>query len=260
MANPDRDIYGRHGARTAGAVVGEVDLGLRSYMLRVFNYMALGLGVTAVAAFFINSFAVSETATAYQLGNGRYLTEFGATLYGSALMWIVFLAPLGIVFFLSARIHALSLGAAQTTFWIFAALMGVSLSSIFIVYTPESIFQVFMITAITFGAMSLYGYTTKRDLTSWGSFLFMGLIGIIIAIVVNWFIGSAALGFAISVIGVLVFVGFTAYDTQKIKEMYYAGDDNSVAGRKSIMGALRLYLDFLNIFLFLLYLFGGQRQ
>ena len=137
--------------------------------------------------------------------------------------------------------------------------MGISLSSIFIVYTAQSITQVFFITAATFGAMSLYGYTTKRDLTGFGSFLFMGLIGIIIASIVNIFIGSSALGFAISVLGVLIFVGLTAYDTQQIKEMYYAGDDGTVAGRKAIMGALKLYLDFINLFLMLLRLFGDRR-
>jgi hypothetical protein len=143
---------------------------------------------------------------------------------------------------------------------VFAGLLGVSLSSIFIVYTTASITQVFFVAAATFGAMSLYGYTTSRDLTAWGSFLFMGLIGVIIAMVVNIFLASSALEFAISIIGVLVFVGLTAYDTQKIKEMYYVGDDGTVAGRKAIMGALRLYLDFINLFLMLLRLFGQSRS
>src|SRR5690606_18981136 len=145
-------------------------------------------------------------------------------------------------------------------FWIYAGLVGVSLATIFAIYTSESIFQVFLIAAAMFGAMSLYGYTTKRDISGWGSFLFMGLIGIIIAMVVNLFLGSAALGFAISVIGVLVFTGLTAYDTQQIKEMYYAGDDGTVMGRKAILGALRLYLDFLNLFIMLLHLFGQARE
>jgi FtsH-binding integral membrane protein len=175
-------------------------------------------------------------------------------------MWVIILAPLAMVFFLSFRIGKMSVAAAQTTFWVFAALLGVSLSTIFVVYTATSITQVFFITAATFGAMSLYGYTTKRDLTGLGSFLFMGLIGVIIAMLVNLFLQSSALGFAISVIGVLVFVGLTAYDTQKIKEQYYAGDDGTVAGRKAIMGALSLYLDFINLFLMLLRLFGQNRS
>ena len=153
----------------------------------------------------------------------------------------------------------MSVGAAQTTFWIYAALLGVSLASIFLVYTMASITQVFFITAATFGTMSLWGYTTQRDLTSMGSFLMMGLIGIIIASVVNIFLASSALGFAISIIGVLVFTGLTAYDTQKIKEMYTVNDDGTIAGRKAIMGALSLYLDFLNLFLMLLRLFGDRR-
>jgi FtsH-binding integral membrane protein len=173
---------------------------------------------------------------------------------------VIVLAPLALVFFISFRINSLSVGAAQLTFWIFSALLGISLATIFAVYTAESITQVFFITAATFGAMSLYGYTTKRDLTGIGSFLIMGLIGVIIASIVNIFLASSALGFAISIIGVLVFVGLTAYDTQKIKEMYYAGDDGTVAGRKAIMGALSLYLDFINLFLLFLRLFGQGRN
>ena len=164
------------------------------------------------------------------------------------------------MFFLSFRIQKMSVAAAQATFWVYAALVGVSLASIFLVYSQQSITQVFFITAATFGAMSLYGYTTKRDLTGMGSFLFMGLIGIIIASVVNIFLASSALGFAISVIGVLIFTGLTAYDTQKIKEMYSVNDDGTVAGRKAIMGALSLYLDFINLFLMLLRLFGQSRN
>jgi FtsH-binding integral membrane protein len=186
------------------------------------------------------------------------MTALGQTLFGSPLMWVIVLAPLGMVFFLSFRIQKMSVSAAQTTFWVFATLMGVSLATLFAVYTAESITRVFFITAATFGAMSLYGYTTKRDLTAMGSFLFMGLIGIIIAMVVNIFLQSSAIQFAVSVLGVLIFVGLTAYDTQKIKEMYYVGDDGTVAGRKAIMGALSLYLDFINLFLMLLRLFGNR--
>ena len=168
------------------------------------------------------------------------------------------LAPLGMVFFLSARIQSMSVSGAQTAFWVFAGLMGLSLSSIFLVYTAQSITQTFFITAAAFGALSLWGYTTKRDLTGMGSFLVMGVFGLIIAMVVNIFLQSSALQFAISAIGVLIFSGLTAYDTQKIKEMYFEGDDVLVAGRKAIMGALTLYLDFINLFTFLLQFLGNR--
>jgi FtsH-binding integral membrane protein len=168
------------------------------------------------------------------------------------------LAPLAAVFFLSFRIQSMSAMAAQTTFWVYAAIMGLSLSSIFLVFTGESITRVFFITAASFGALSLFGYTTKKDLSGWGSFLFMGLIGIVIASLVNIFLASSAMQFAISVIGVLVFAGLTAYDTQQIKEMYFEGDSSEVAAKKSVMGALRLYLDFINLFMMLLQLFGNR--
>jgi len=241
----------RYGSSAAGAV-GVIDEGLRAYMLRVYNYMLMGLALTGVFALGTFNLAFQSTASGYQL------TALGQTLFGSPLMWLIILAPLGMVFFMSFRIQKMSVGAAQMTFWIFAALMGISLSTIFAAYTATSITQVFFITAATFGAMSLWGYTTKRDLTGMGSFLFMGLIGIIIAMLVNIFLQSSALQFAVSVIGVLIFTGLTAYDTQKIKEMYYVGDDSTVAGRKAIMGALSLYLDFINLFLMLLRLFGNR--
>jgi FtsH-binding integral membrane protein len=244
----------RYGASAAGAV-GAIDEGLRAYMLRVYNYMAIGLGLTGVAAYLTYSLSFQDAG-----GGQLVMTSLGQVLFGSPLMWVIIFAPLALVFFLSFRIHTMSVGAAQTTFWIYAALVGVSLATIFVVYTAESITQVFFVTAATFGAMSLWGYTTKRDLTGMGSFLFMGLIGIIIASLVNIFLASSALGFAISIIGVLVFTGLTAYDTQKIKEMYSISDDGTVAGRKAIMGALSLYLDFLNLFLMLLRLFGQSRE
>ena len=172
--------------------------------------------------------------------------------------WLVILAPLALVFFMSFRIHTLSLPAAQATFWIYAALVGVSFGSLGLIYTGGSIARVFLITAVTFGSMSLYGYTTKRDLTGMGSFLFMGLIGLIVASLVNLFFASSAMSFALSVISVLIFTGFTAYDTQAIKETYYEGDGSTVMGHKAIMGALRLYLDFINLFLSLLRLFGNR--
>ncbi|RFC65091.1 BAX inhibitor (BI)-1/YccA family protein [Fulvimarina endophytica] len=232
----------------------DIDQGLRSYMLKVYNLMAGGVALTGVAAYvmYMLSFVTD--------GSGQIVgyTELGATLFGSPLKWVIMLAPLGMVFFLSFRVHKMSVAAAQGTFWAYAALVGVSLASIFAVYTGESITQVFFITAATFGALSLFGYTTKRDISGWGSFLFMGVIGIVIAMVVNIFLASPALQFAISVIGVLVFAGLTAYDTQQIKEMYYEGDGSEVAGRKAVMGALRLYLDFLNMFLMLLQLFGNR--
>jgi hypothetical protein len=250
------------GAATATA--GVIDAGLRAHMLRVYNYMMIGLGITGVVAIATFMLTTSPTPEAVlggqvvQIG-GRYLNSLGVTLYTSALQWVVIFAPLAMVIFFSFRINKMSVAAAQTTFWVFSALMGLSLSWIFLAYTSESIVQVFFITAATFGAMSLWGYTTKRDLTGMGSFLFMGLIGVIIAMLVNLFLQSSALSFAISIIGVLVFTGLTAYDTQKIKEIYYANDDGTVAGRKAIMGALRLYLDFINLFLMLLRLLGNRQ-
>jgi FtsH-binding integral membrane protein len=237
-----------------------IDEGLRAYMIKVYNLMALGLAITGVAALATMMMATTNdpAAAAATLGNGKMLTSLGVALYGSPLKWVVMLAPLGMVFFLSARIQSMSVSGAQTAFWVFAALMGLSLSSIFLVYTAQSITQTFFITAAAFGALSLYGYTTKRDLTGMGTFLFMGLIGLIIAMVVNIFLASPAMQFAISAIGVLIFSGLTAYDTQKIKEMYFEGDEVLVAGRKAIMGALTLYLDFINLFTFLLSFMGNR--
>ena len=232
------------------AQTGEViDQGLRAYMLKVYNLMALGLAITGLAAYFAFTFAVQ----------GNELTQFGVMLYQSPLRWVVILAPLAAVFFLSFRINRMSVAAAQTTFWIYAALVGLSLSSIFLIYTQSSITQTFFVTAASFGALSLFGYTTKRDLSAMGSFLIMGLFGLIIASLVNIFLASSALQFAISVIGVLIFAGLTAYDTQRIKEMYYEADGYDVAGRKAIMGALTLYLDFINLFMFLLQFMGNRK-
>ncbi|MBG1233676.1 Bax inhibitor-1/YccA family protein [Aestuariivirga litoralis] len=236
--------FPQSGTTTAG-----LDLGLRSYMLKVYNYMAGGLALTGAAALGTYSVAVQ---------NGQ-LTPLGLTLFKGPLMWVLLLAPLAMVFFLSFRINKMSVGAAQLTFWAYAALVGVGFTPLALVYTGASLAQVFMVTAGTFGAVSLYGYTTKRDLTGFGSFLFMGLIGLIIASLVNIFLQSSAMSFALSVVGVLVFTGLTAYDTQKIKDMYYAGDDGTMMGRKAIMGALNLYLDFINLFLSLLRLMGDRR-
>ena len=232
-----------------------IDEGLRAYMLKVYNYMTTGLLFTGLVAYFFGKASIVSNEVGQIIG----ITPLGSMLFNSPLKWLVMLAPLGLVFYISARLHKMSLSNAQITFWIFSAIMGLSLASIFIVYTQASIARVFFISSGTFAAMSLYGYTTKKDLTKLGGFLFMGLIGIIIASLVNLFFQSSALHFAISVIGVLVFVGLTAYDTQRIKEMYHAGDSESVGGKKALMGALRLYLDFINLFIMLLRLFGQRR-
>jgi FtsH-binding integral membrane protein len=187
------------------------------------------------------------------------LTPFGQMLYTSPLRWVVMLAPLGFVLYLSFRIQQMSTAAAQISFWLFAAVMGISLSSIFLVFTGQSIAQIFFVTAATFGALSLWGYTTKRDISGWGSFLFMGLVGIIIAAVINLFLQSSGLQFAISVIGVLVFAGLTAYDTQRIKDGYLmVRNDATMVAKSAIMGALALYLDFINMFIMMLNLFGSR--
>lgn len=260
MSDFNRNVSVPRFGATAARTQAEIDLGLRSYMLRVYNYMTLGLAITGAAALGIYMLAVSDVPTASAIAPGIYLTDLGVALFFSPLRWVVMLAPLAAVFFLSFRVDRLSVGAAQGIFWLYAGLVGVSLASIFLVYTHESVVRVFFITAATFGGLSLYGYTTTRSLSGMGSFLMMGLIGIIIAMVVNIFLGSSMLQFVISVVGVLVFAGLTAYDTQRIKEMYFAGDDDVVAGRKAIMGALTLYLDFINLFLMLLQLFGNRNN
>ncbi|HXW26214.1 MAG TPA: Bax inhibitor-1/YccA family protein [Xanthobacteraceae bacterium] len=243
MSDFDRN-YAARGAGFGRAVA--VDAGLRAYMLRVYNYMAIGVALTGVAAMAVYQLVVDNPA-------------FRQALFGSPLYWVLLLAPLGLVFFLSFRIQTLAASTARTLFFFYAALLGVSLAPIFMLYTHASIARVFFISAASFGALSLYGYTTRRDLSPFGSFLIMGLIGIIIASLVNLFLASDALQFAISVIGVIVFAGLTAWDTQKIKEMYDVHDDGTIAGRKAVMGALALYLDFINLFLMLLRLFGDRR-
>jgi FtsH-binding integral membrane protein len=246
------------GRTEAGAVI---DQGLRAYMLRVYNLMALGLALTGFAA--LGTILVTVTndpsSAAATLQNGMMLTSAGVALYGSPLRWVVMFAPLALVFWMGFRVQNMSVTKAQTIFGVFAILMGISLSSIFLVFTGASITQTFFITAASFGALSLYGYTTKRDLSAMGSFLIMGVFGLIIAMIVNMFLASSALSWAISVLGVLIFAGLTAWDTQQIKEMYYEGDSEAVAGQKAIMGALRLYLDFINLFMFLLQFLGNRR-
>ena len=220
----------------------EVDVGLRQYMLQVYNFMAAGLALTGFVAY------------------GAVATGFYQQIAGTPLIWLVMLAPLGALLFLSFRVERMSVGAAQATFWSYAALMRLSLAGIFLVFTGASIARVFFITAATFAAMSLYGYTTQRDLSQFGSFLFMGLIGIVLASLVNIFLASSALQFAISVIGVIVFTGLTAWDTQRIKEVYLESDPGDVMTKKALMGALSLYLDFINLFVMLLQLVGRRRE
>jgi len=232
-----------------------IDEGLRAYMLKVYNYMSSGILLTGLISLIFFKLSVVTDAN----GSIVSLTNIGNTLYFSGLKWIVMLAPLGVVFYMSFGINKMTASKAQGTFWVFAALMGLSLSSIFLIYTGASITRVFFITSGTFGAMSIYGYTTKRDLTKFGSFLMMGLIGIIIASVVNMFMQSTMMHFVISILGVLIFVGLTAYDTQKIKNMYLASDSGELISKKAVMGALTLYLDFINLFIMLLRLFGQRR-
>ena len=227
---------GHAGARTA-----EYDQGLRSYMLGIYNYMASALCLTGIVAMLTASSPTMMQA-----------------IYGTPLQWVVMLAPLGFILAMSFGLHKMSAGTLQAVFWTFAAVMGVSLAYIFVVYTGASIARVFFITAGTFGAMSLWGYTTKRDLSGMGSFLMMGLIGILIAFVVNIFLQSSALHFVASGIGVLVFTGLTAWDTQRIKAIYDANDDPEIAKKKTIMGATGLYLNFVNLFVMLLQFFGNR--
>jgi uncharacterized protein len=246
MADYDNRVL--RGQTTAAGVI---DAGLRAHMLRVYNYMLIGLALTGATAWL-----TAETSFGQLFYHVNPLTgQMGMTLLGL----IALFAPLGLVLFMSFRINRMSVGAAQATFWVYAALVGIGIAPILLVYTGASVAQVFFITAATFGAMSLWGYTTRSDLSGFGSFLFMGLIGVVIASIVNIFLHSAMMTFVISIIGVLVFTGLTAYDTQWIKESYVANDDGTMAGRKAIFGALRLYLDFLNLFLMLMQLLGNRR-
>jgi uncharacterized protein len=252
----------QYGRPLTGAEAAVVDVGLRAYMLRIYNYMVIGLAITGFAALGIYMLSVTnDPALAVAKVRGIMLTSVGYYLFVSPLKWLVFLAPLGLVFFLSFRVESMRPATAQVLFWIYAALVGVSLGAIFLVYTHTSIVRVFFITAASFGALSLWGYTTQRDLTGVGSFLIMGLFGIIIASLVNVFLGSTMLQFVISVVGVLVFAGLTAYDTQRLKSEYiYGAMEGDVMERSAIMGALSLYLDFLNLFTMLLSLLGQREE
>jgi FtsH-binding integral membrane protein len=262
MSDLNRNYASPFGRAAGRADAAAVDAGLRAYMLRIYNYMSIGLAITGLAALGIYMAAVTgdPSGAAAKIGNA-YLTPFGYAMFVSPLKWLFMLAPLIMVFAISAGINRLAPSTAQLLFWVFAALMGVSMSSIFLVYTHTSIVRVFFITAATFGALSLYGYTTKRDMTGFGSFLFMGLIGIMIASVVNLFLASSALQFAVSIIGVFVFAGLTAWDTQRLKSEYiygYASAGGDVAERAAITGALSLYLNFINLFTLLLQLLGQR--
>ncbi|MGN6671262.1 MAG: Bax inhibitor-1/YccA family protein [Candidatus Nucleicultricaceae bacterium] len=234
--------FGRKAVRRGGYAAEGIDAGLRSFMLSVYNYMTLGLTLTGLVAYFV----FSTPALLH-------------VIFGTPLYWVVALAPIGFVFYLSFKIQSISAARAQTLFWIYSGIMGLSMASIFLVYTGASVAKVFFITAATFASTSLYGYVTKRDLSGWGSFLFMGLIGIIIASLVNIFLKSSGLDFMISIIGVGIFVGLTAYDTQMIKHLYAESDNQEIATKKAVIGALNLYLDFINMFIFLLRLLGNRR-
>ncbi len=238
--------------RTAGgARTAEIDEGLRAHMNKVYGTMSVGMGITALAAWAISGLAVQD----------GQLTALGNALYSSPLRWVVMFLPLIMVFAFGAMVNRLSAAGAQLFFYTFAAAMGVSISWIFLVFTGFSIIQVFLITAIAFAGLSLWGYTTKKDISGWGSFLIMGVIGLIVASIVNIWLASPAIMFAVSILGVLIFAGLTAYDTQKIKTMYLQHamhGDSEWLGKAAIMGALNLYLDFINMFMFLLQLFGSR--
>ena len=255
MSDFDRNLAARSGFGTDQVAI---DAGLRAYMIRVYNYMASGVALTGVVSWLTYQAAGGD---AIQVAGRQVtgLTSFGQAIFSGPLAIILLLGTLGLVFFMSFRINRLQPSTALLLFMVYAGLLGLMLSSIFLQYTMSSISRTFFISAASFGALSLYGYTTQRDLSPIGSFLIMGLFGLILAMLVNVFLGSQGLAFAISAIGVLIFAGLTAWDTQRIKEMYSAMDDGTVAGRKAVMGALSLYLDFINLFLFMLRFMGNRR-
>jgi FtsH-binding integral membrane protein len=261
------------GSPMSSAEAAAIDAGLRAYMLRIYNYMVLGLAVTGVAALGIYVLSVTDDVAMAakvvrggaeapaRLAGNLYLTQLGYAVFVSPLKWIIIFAPLALVFGLSFGIERLRPAIAQVLFWVYAALIGLSLGSIFLVYTQTSVVQVFLITAASFGALSLWGYTTQRDLTGIGSFLIMGLFGIIIAGIVNTWLASSALQWTVSVVGVLVFSGLTASDTQRLKNEYiYGAMDGDTAERTAILGALSLYLNFVNLFTLLLQLLGQREE
>jgi FtsH-binding integral membrane protein len=256
MSDYDRSANARYGAGLARSGAAVIDQGLRAYMIGVYNYMMLGLGMTGLIAW--GAFELADVTFA----GGRPISAsaFGQAIYFSQLRWLVVLSPLALVFYLTARLNTMSVAAARTAFLVFAGLIGLSMSALLVVYTEASIARVFFETAAAFGALSLYGYTTRRSLSAMGSFMMMGLFGLIIASVVNLFLQSSGLQWALSIVGIGVFAGLTAWDTQAIKENYFAGDAYETSEKKSIYGALRLYLDFINMFQMLLMLSGGRRN
>ena len=250
-------------AGVTGARAAQIDEGLRAHMNKVYATMSVGLLITFAAAWAISGLSVTSdpSLAAAQMPNGTLLTDLGVALYASPLRWVLMFAPLAFVMVMSFGINKLSASAAQMVFYAFAAVMGVSISSIFIVFTGVSIAQTFLVTAIAFAGLSLWGYTTKKDLSAMGTFLIMGVIGLIVASIVNIWLQSSALAFAVSAIGVLIFAGLTAYDTQRIKTEYVAHaahGDTEWLGKAAIMGALSLYLDFINMFMFLLQFLGNR--
>ncbi|ANB35734.1 Bax inhibitor-1/YccA family protein [Rhodovulum sulfidophilum] len=250
-------------AGAAGVRTAQIDEGLRAHMNKVYGTMSVGMLITALAAWAISGLAVTSdpSGAVAQIGADKYLTGLGQALYASPLKWLVMFAPLLFVFGFSAGINKMSAATAQVVFYAFAAVMGLSISSIFLVFTGMSIVQTFLVTAIAFAGLSLWGYTTKKDISGWGSFLIMGVIGLVVASIVNIFLASPAIMFAVSALGVLIFAGLTAYDTQRIKTDYLQhaqSMDSEWLGKSAIMGALSLYLDFINLFMFLLQFLGNR--
>lgn len=256
MSDYDRTANARYGAGVARSGVGAIDQGLRAYMIGVYNYMTLGLGITGLFAYGAFKLADVHFAGGYPVS----VSPFGQAIYFSPLRWVIVFAPLAVVFFISARINAMSVATARNAFLLFASLIGLSLSALLLRYNDLSVGRAFFETAAAFGGLSLYGYTTKRDLSAMGSFMVMGLWGLIIASVVNLFLQSTGLQWALSILCIGVFSGLTAWDTQSIKQQYFAGDGYEMAQKKSVYGALRLYLDFINIFMALLQLTGSSRN
>ncbi len=249
MANPNFSTFGRNGTVADQAAF---DVGLRAHMVRVYNYMASGLALSGIVAFAL--FTSSELAGLF------FQVQAGRVVGLNVLGWVAIFAPLGLLLLVSFRAQSMSLGAVQAVYWAVTALMGVSLSLLLFRYTGASVARTFFITAAAFGALSLYGYTTKRDLTAMGKFLFMGMIGLILASLVNMFWPSGTMSFIISVAGVLIFSGLIAYDTQRIKEQYADAWGSDVAEKIAIFGALSLYLDFVNLFQFLMSFLGQERE
>ncbi|MHB2165494.1 Bax inhibitor-1/YccA family protein [Alsobacter sp. R-9] len=262
MSNYDRNAAAPFGTGYSRVGAAEYDMGLRAYMLGIYNHMTLALAISALVALGVGmaSMTTDPSAAAARMGS-VYLTSFGVALYGSPLKWVVMLAPLAFVFFLSFRFDRMSYSSLLTTFWAFAAVMGLSMGSIFLVFKMGSIVQTLFITAAAFGGLSLIGYTTKKNLSGMGAFLIMGVWGLVIASLVNLFFQSGTFQFVINIVGLLVFAGLTAWDTQRLKNEYdVVAGDSELAGKASVMGALSLYLNFINMFQMLLSLVGQRNE